>query len=77
MLWLRLNLLVPWLRGANRSVGDTGSKLTHLEGALSKATYPADELANLDPADVGRGVWAGDELFVPRLEIVKSPFAEV
>jgi threonine synthase len=32
-------------------VGGTGSTLTHLEGALSGATYPADELANLDPAD--------------------------
>jgi threonine synthase len=32
-------------------VGATGSTLTHLEGALSGATYPADELANLDPAD--------------------------
>ena len=29
-----------------------------------------------DPADAARGVWAGDELFVPRLEIVRSPFAE-
>ena len=30
---------------------DTGSTLTHLEGALSGATYPADEPMNLDPAD--------------------------
>jgi threonine synthase len=29
----------------------TGSTLTHLQGSLSGATYPADELANLDPAD--------------------------
>jgi threonine synthase len=29
----------------------TGSTLTHLEGALSGKTYPADELAGLDPAD--------------------------
>jgi threonine synthase len=42
-------------------VGDTGSKLTHLEGALSKATYPADELANLDPAD-GRPLLARYDL---------------
>jgi threonine synthase len=29
----------------------TGSTLTHLEGALSRATYPADELATVDPTD--------------------------
>jgi threonine synthase len=29
----------------------TGSTLTHLEGALSGTTYPADELMGLDPAD--------------------------
>ena len=29
----------------------TGSTLTHLEGARSGKTYPADELAGLDPAD--------------------------
>jgi threonine synthase len=29
----------------------TGSTLTHLEGALSGKTYPADELAGPDPAD--------------------------
>jgi threonine synthase len=32
-------------------LNDTGSTLTHLEGALSGATYPADELMGLDPAD--------------------------
>jgi threonine synthase len=42
-------------------VGDTGSTLTHLEGALSKATYPADEPANLDPAD-GRPLLARYDL---------------
>jgi threonine synthase len=42
-------------------VGDTGSTLTHLEGALSGATYPADELANLDPAD-GRPLLARYDL---------------
>ena len=30
--------------------GATGSTLTHLEGSLSGKTYPADELANTDPA---------------------------
>jgi threonine synthase len=32
-------------------LNDTGSTLTHLEGALSGATYPAEELIGLDPAD--------------------------
>jgi threonine synthase len=32
-------------------LNDTGSTLTHLEGALSGATYPANELMGLDPAD--------------------------
>ena len=43
-------MLVSYLRGAE-GLGDTGSTLTHLEGSLSGTTYPADELANLDPAD--------------------------
>jgi len=30
---------------------ETGSTLTHLEGALSGTTYPADEPINTDPAD--------------------------
>ena len=30
---------------------DTGSTLTHLEGALSGETYPAGKLINLDPTD--------------------------
>lgn len=41
--------------------GGTGSTLTHLEGALSGATYPADEPANLDPAD-GRPLLARYDL---------------
>jgi threonine synthase len=32
-------------------LNDTGSALTHLEGALSGAGYPADELNGLDPVD--------------------------
>lgn len=32
-------------------MSDTGSTLTHLEGALSGEKYPADELAGLDPVD--------------------------
>jgi len=32
-------------------LNDTGSALTHLEGALSGKTYPANELLGLDPAD--------------------------
>ncbi len=42
-------------------MGETGSTLTHLEGALSGETYPADELANLDPAD-GRPLLARYDL---------------
>jgi threonine synthase len=42
-------------------VGATGSTLTHLEGALSGVTYPADELARLDPAD-GRPLLARYDL---------------
>ena len=33
------------------AAGATGSTLSHLEGGLSRARYPADELANLDPVD--------------------------
>ena len=32
-------------------MNDTGSTLTHLEGALSGERYPADELIGLDPTD--------------------------
>jgi threonine synthase len=32
-------------------LSDTGSTLTHLEGALSGKRYPADDLLGLDPAD--------------------------
>jgi threonine synthase len=39
----------------------TGSALTHLEGALSGKTYPADELLGLDPAD-GRPLFARYDL---------------
>jgi threonine synthase len=42
-------------------LNDTGSTLTHLEGALSGATYPADELMGLDPAD-GRPLLARYDL---------------
>jgi threonine synthase len=39
----------------------TGSTLTHLEGALSGATYPAEELMGLDPSD-GRPLLARYDL---------------
>lgn len=39
----------------------TGSTLTHLEGALSGETYPADALANTDPTD-GRPLLARYDL---------------
>ncbi len=40
---------------------DTGSTLTHLEGALSGETYPADTLASTDPTD-GRPLLARYDL---------------
>jgi threonine synthase len=51
----------PPSREVEGRVEDTGSTLTHLEGALSTATYPADEPANLDPAD-GRPLLARYDL---------------
>ena len=49
--------------------------MTH--GYAEEEAQLADAAPMPDPADVGCGVWAGDERFVPRLEIVRSPFAEV
>ena len=40
---------------------DTGSTLTHLEGALSGQSYPADDLMGLDPSD-GRPLLARYDL---------------
>jgi threonine synthase len=42
-------------------VEDTGSTLTHLEGALSGKSYPADDLMGLDPSD-GRPLLARYDL---------------
>ncbi len=42
-------------------LNDTGSTLTHLEGALSRESYPADGLMGLDPAD-GRPLLARYDL---------------
>jgi threonine synthase len=39
------------MRSATDVSGGTGSTLTHLEGGLSRVSYPADELANVDPLD--------------------------
>ncbi len=41
--------------------GATGSTLTHLEGGLSRVTYPADELVTTDPVD-GRPLLARYDL---------------
>jgi TPP-dependent pyruvate/acetoin dehydrogenase alpha subunit len=49
--------------------------MTH--GYAEDEAQLADSAPMPDPADAGRGVWAGDEVLAPRLEIVKSPFAEV
>ena len=58
----------------------TGAELDEIDGMTHGYAEEEAQLAEAspmpDPADAGRGVWAGDELFVPRLEIVKSPFAE-
>ncbi len=43
------------------SSGATHSTLTHLEGGLSRASYPADELATIDPLD-GRPLLARYDL---------------
>jgi len=53
---------------------DDIDSMTH--GYADQESQLGDASPMPDPADVGRGVWAGDELFAPRLEIVKSPFAE-
>lgn len=37
----------PWVPDS----GSTGSTIDHLEGGLSKQSYPADRLSTLDPAD--------------------------
>src|SRR5579859_4120325 len=37
----------PWVPDS----GSTGSTIDHLEGGLSKRSYPADKLSTLDPAD--------------------------
>ena len=58
----------------------SGTELDEIDGMTHGYAEEEAQLAEPspmpDPADAGRGVWAGDELFVPRLEIVKSPFAE-
>jgi pyruvate dehydrogenase E1 component alpha subunit/2-oxoisovalerate dehydrogenase E1 component alpha subunit len=67
-----------WLQAEGVASGtelDEIDGMTH--GYAEEEAQLADAAPMPDPADVGRGVWAGDELFVPRLEIVKSPFAEV
>ncbi len=46
---------------AGENVSATGPTLIHLEGSLSRETYPADELMRLDPAD-GRPLLARYDL---------------
>jgi pyruvate dehydrogenase E1 component alpha subunit/2-oxoisovalerate dehydrogenase E1 component alpha subunit len=67
-----------WLQAEGVASGtelDEIDGMTH--GYAEEEAQLADAAPMPDPGEVGRGVWAGDELFVPRLEIVKSPFAEV
>lgn len=58
----------------------TGTDLDEIDGMTHGYAGDEAQLADAepmpDPVDGTRGVWAGDELFVPRLELVKSPFAE-
>jgi TPP-dependent pyruvate/acetoin dehydrogenase alpha subunit len=58
----------------------SGAEMDDIDGMTHGYAEEEAQLAETspmpDPADAGRGVWAGDELVVPRLEIVKSPFAE-
>lgn len=49
------------MRPVVESSGATGSRLTHLEGGLSHVSYPADELATVDPLD-GRPLLARYDL---------------
>jgi hypothetical protein len=42
--------------------------------AASEADLAVDEPMP-DPASVARGVYAGDDYAIPRVELVKSPFA--
>jgi pyruvate dehydrogenase E1 component alpha subunit/2-oxoisovalerate dehydrogenase E1 component alpha subunit len=66
-----------WLVGARVAVE---SELADLERTV--AEYVDDELRIAeaeplpDPAEVGRGVYAETAFMLPRLEIVRSPFAE-
>jgi TPP-dependent pyruvate/acetoin dehydrogenase alpha subunit len=59
----------------------SGTELDEIDGMSHGYAEEEAQLAETadmpDPATVSRGVWAGDELFAPRLEIVKSPFSEV
>src|SRR5688572_9082313 len=60
-----------------RKVGlnDTGSTLTHLEGALSGQSYPADELIRLDPAD-GRPLLARYDIEKAARTLTEKSLAE-
>jgi threonine synthase len=49
------------MRTAAEGSGATGSTLTHLDGGLSHVSYPADELATVDPLD-GRPLLARYDL---------------
>src|ERR1700719_4494709 len=49
------------MRASAEDAGATGSPLTHLEGGLSRVSYPADELTTVDPLD-GRPLLARYDL---------------
>jgi threonine synthase len=56
-------------------LNDTGSTLTHLEGALSGEKYSADELIGLDPAD-GRPLLARYDLELAARTLTTASLAE-
>jgi threonine synthase len=56
-------------------LNDTGSTLTHLEGALSGESYPADELIGLDPVD-GRPLVARYDIEKAARTLTRKSLAE-
>ena len=55
-------------------MNDTGSTLTHLEGALSGKRYPADDLIGLDPTD-GRPLLARYDIEIAARTLTKESLA--
>jgi threonine synthase len=56
-------------------LNDTGSTFTHLQGALSGESYPADELMGLDPVD-GRPLLARYDIEKATRTLTEESLAE-